>query len=107
MIDTPKMIWKPKVKNRYIPLDYSNDIDDGLFYYTHYGKAAFKPKLDWKAHTRNDIITYNNAEDCYEFTKGLKIGDTEFAESRERLISIIKKYWDCFCKKFTCRTILG
>ena len=61
MIDTPKMIWKPKVKNRYIPLEYSYDIDDEFFDYTHYGKAVFKPKVYWKAHTQNYIITYNHA----------------------------------------------
>ena len=58
MIDTPKMIWTPKVKNRYIPLDYSDDIDDGSFDYNHYVKSVFKPKVNWKAHTRNDTITY-------------------------------------------------
>ena len=59
MIDTPEKIWRPKVKNQYIPLDYSDDIDNGLFDYTHYCTAVFKPKVDWKAHTRNRIITYN------------------------------------------------
>ena len=62
MSDTPKNIWRPKVKNRYIPLDYLDDIDDGLFDYTNYGKSVFKQKVFWKAHTRNDIITYNHAE---------------------------------------------
>ena len=46
MIDTPKKIWIHKVKNRYILLDYSDDIDNGFFDYTHYGKAVFKPKVD-------------------------------------------------------------
>ena len=50
IIDTPKNIWKNKVKNRYIPHDYSDDIDNGLFDYSYYGKAVFKPKVDWKAH---------------------------------------------------------
>ena len=40
-------------------------------------------------------------------TKGLKIGNTASTESIERLISIIKKYCDCFCKKGTRRTIIG
>ena len=37
MIDTPKNVWRPKEKNWYIPLNYSDDINDGLFDYTHYG----------------------------------------------------------------------
>ena len=93
--------------NRYIPLDYSDDIDDGFFDYTQYGKAVFKPRVNWKAHTRNDIITYNHAYAWDELNKGIKIGNTSSAESKERLISIIKKYWDCFCKKGTRHKIFG
>ena len=99
MIDTPKKIWIPKVKKRYIPLKYSDDIEDGFFDYTHYGKLVFKPKVNRKAHTRNDIITYNHAEDWDELTKGLKIGDTVSAHPRKIFISIMKKYWDCLCKR--------
>ena len=40
-------------------------------------------------------------------TKCLKIGDTAFSESRERLISKIKKYWDYLCIKGTRYTIPG
>ena len=61
IIDNPQKIWRHKVQNRYIPLDYLNDIDNGLFDYTHYGKSVIKPKVDWKAHTQNGIITYNHA----------------------------------------------
>ena len=46
MIDTPKMIWRPKVQNRYIPLDNLDNIDDGYFDYTHYNKSVFKPKVE-------------------------------------------------------------
>ena len=90
MFHTPKNIWRPKVKNQYIPLDYSDDIEYGFFDCYHYGKAVFKPMVYWKAYTWNVIITYNHAEDCDELTQGLKIGETDSAESRERLISIIK-----------------
>ena len=63
MIENPKNIWRPKVNNRYTPLGYSYDIGDGFFDYNHYGKAVFKPKVGWKSHTRNYIISYNHAED--------------------------------------------
>ena len=46
IIDTPEMILRPKVQNRYIPFDYSYDLDDGSFDYTHYGKSVFNPKVD-------------------------------------------------------------
>ena len=79
MIETPKQIWIPKVKNLFILIDYLDDIDDGFFDYIHYGKAVFKPKVDWKVYTQNDIITYVYAEDCDKWTKDLKIGDTASA----------------------------
>ena len=63
MIETPKQIWIPKVKNLFILIDYLDDIDDGFLDYTHYGKAVFKPKFNWKAHKRNNIITNNHEED--------------------------------------------
>ena len=43
MIDTPKKIWRYKVQNWYIPLDYSDDIYDGSFDYNHCGKSVFRP----------------------------------------------------------------
>ena len=97
MIDNPNNIWRPKVQNRYIPLDYPDDIDKGLFDYTHYGKLVFKPKVDWNSLTRNDIITYNHVDYWSYLTQGLKIVDTEYSELRARLISIIKKYQEYFC----------
>ena len=63
MIDTPKKIWRYKVQNWYIPLDYSDDIDDGSFDYHYYGNSIFRTNFDRKAHTRNDIIMYNHAKD--------------------------------------------
>ena len=90
-----KQIWRPKVKNQYIPLEYSDNIDNELFDYSHYGKSVFKSKVDWKSHTRNGIITYNHVKNWNKLTKGLKISDTTNSESREIHISIIKKYRDC------------
>ena len=83
MIDAPEKIWRPKVKNGYIPIDYSDEIDDGLFDYINNGKAVLKPMVDCKAHTQNDIITYNHAEEWDELIKGITIGDTASAESIE------------------------
>ena len=37
----------------------------------------------------NDIITYNH--DWDKLKKGIKIGNVAYSDSRERLISIIKK----------------
>ena len=82
MIDTPKKIWRPKLKNRYIPLNCSDDTDDEFFDYTNYGKAVFKPKFNWRTHTRNYIITFNHAYDWGKLSKDIKIGNAESTESR-------------------------
>ena len=63
ILETPKKIWIPKVKNRYIPFDCSDDIDDGFIDDNNNGKAVFKPNVDWKAHRQNDIIISNHTED--------------------------------------------
>ena len=31
VIKVPPKVWRPKVQNKYIPPDYSNDIDKGVF----------------------------------------------------------------------------
>ena len=59
----------------------------------------FKPKVDWKAQTRNDIVRYNHAEDFEKCTKGLKIDDMVSADYRERPISIIKSTGTVSTKK--------
>ena len=41
---SPK-IWKLKEENKYRVPYYSNDIDDGIFYYKVYRKSLFKPYL--------------------------------------------------------------
>ena len=40
---TPK-VWRPKMKNRYIPPDYANDIDEGIFIFVGTGRQYTDPK---------------------------------------------------------------
>ena len=107
LIETPPKIWRPKVKNQYVPIDNTDDIDDGIFDYTAYGKTFFRPKGNWKTYTRNDILTFDPAVDMAELEKGLKIGAQVPSTTRRRIIDIIQRYWDCFAKAGARRTILG
>ena len=59
IIEIPPKIYRLKVQNKYIPLDYGTKIDGGIFDYTHFGKSIFKPTIDWNNHKCTDIITYS------------------------------------------------
>ena len=48
VIEVPPKVWRPKVQNKYIPLDYTNDEDEGVIYFKQYGKAEYRPKKNRK-----------------------------------------------------------
>ena len=73
-IELPSRVWRPKVLNKYVPIDYSNDIDEGIFDYSHYGKADFSPNVQWADIPRLDLITFDAKHDMSKLDKGLKIG---------------------------------
>ena len=68
-IELPTKVWRPKVLNKYIPVDYSDDIDEGVFDYKHYGKTVFRPKMKWAERSRSDLILFNKMMDTAELEK--------------------------------------
>ena len=42
VIDIPRKVWLPKVKNQYKPETQYNDVDEGHFIFERYGKAIFR-----------------------------------------------------------------
>ena len=56
MIDVPPKIWRPKPENKYVPLDYSTDIDEGAFNFSHHGNTVFRPRKRWADKERNNLI---------------------------------------------------
>ena len=46
IIDPPPKIYRLKVQNKYIPLEYGTKIDRGTFDYTHFGKSMFNPNIN-------------------------------------------------------------
>ena len=108
LIETPPKVWRPKVKNKYIPCPHTADIDDGFFDYQCYGKTFFCPKTTVAtAAARNNIITFEGTDDDTELESNLKVGSNVDPDFRQRVKDIIIKYWDCFCKQGARRTILG
>ena len=40
LINIPSKVWRPKVVSKYVPVEYSSDIEDGIFDFKQYGKAV-------------------------------------------------------------------
>ena len=76
-------------------------------------KTVFKQKNITQVEGRNDIIYFGGKDggmkelDGKELDANLKIGPSASPEQRQQIIGIIKKHWDCFCKRGAKRTILG
>ena len=60
MIEVHPRYWRPKQENKYRKPDYSNDIDDGIFYYKVFGKSLLKPNLSWESISRDDAIVFDD-----------------------------------------------
>ena len=105
-ITLPPKVWRPKPISLYIPVDYANDIDDGVFNYSNYGHTIFRPKKKWADHSRTDIISFDEKLDVKELKDGLVLGKDTSPANAARVRALIMKYWDCFYLKGTKRTIL-
>ena len=82
--------------NRYIPIDYSTDIDDGMFDYSHHGNTVFRPTIKWSESPRDDIIVFDKATDSQELYDNLKVGKNVSAAHISAIIQLIITYWDFF-----------
>ena len=106
IIELPPNIYSLKVQNKYIPLEYCTKINGGIFDYNHFVKSMFKPTSDWKNHKSTDMITYSEEINWAELGKSLNIIPNVTQEICERIISLIKQYWDYFSKWVCRRTII-
>ena len=106
VISLPPKIWRLTPSSQYIPVEYADDIDEGIFDYSHHGKAVYQPKLKWEHRDRHDLITYNECTDKAELDKGLVFGTDVPTVVRGKIRSMVIKYWDCFCNTGAKRTII-
>jgi hypothetical protein len=94
-IDVPPKIWRPKPVDRYIPVDYSNDIDESVFEFEQYGKAICHPPEPF-TNVRTDIHLWDRERDLPEFTKNFNISPDVDPAIRTAIVDIIESHWDCF-----------
>ena len=93
--------------NKYTPLDSTNDIEEGVFDYHRYGKTVFRPATKLKDSTREDYITFDPEVDMAELDNNIRIGECVAHNHIATINGIVKKYWDCFCKRGARRPILN
>jgi hypothetical protein len=107
-IQVPPKVWRPKQQNRFTPPEYANDIDEGVFEFKEFGNAVYRPKEPWpEGAERDDIIHFDAEQHTEELEKNIRINDKIPGELRQEIITLVMKYWDCFCQVGARRTILG
>jgi hypothetical protein len=106
VIQVPPKLWRPKPADYYIPLDYSNDLDESVFLFERYGKAVGHVPFAF-SNPRTDIHVWDSARDTPEFTKNFVIGPNVDVGTRQSIIAIIQSYWDCFYLEGVRFPILG
>ena len=92
MIKLPPKIWRPKPENKYIPVDYSDDIDEGVFDFSHHGRAVYRPKIKWSDRDRDDVILFDHDKDMVELMENLHIGETVEQKYKDKIVGIVKEY---------------
>ena len=61
------------MQNRYIPTDYANYTDEGIFDFQQYGKAVYRPKKTGEEEICTDLITLNDEECIKELNKQIRL----------------------------------
>ena len=69
-----------------------DDVNDGVFDFTPFGKCVFKPSIDWTNTPRDDIIQFDTTTDMPELTKDLKLGTNISLSDKNKITDIIKEF---------------
>ena len=99
LINMPPKVWRLKMINKCIPMNFPNVIEDKIFDCCQYGQAVFRPANTWKDRVQDDIIAYKEVNNGAELEKFIMIGKDVNVHHRSIILGIVKKYWDCFCKQ--------
>ena len=108
MIEVPPKIWRPKMVSKYTTPDYAdNDLGD-ILDYSKFGRCVYRSDIKWDSGVRRmDRILFDEKEHAKELDKDLKLGPSICDQSKQDVVAVIKKYWDCFVTVGAKRTILG
>ena len=84
-------VCRPKVPNTYVPVNYSDNIENEVFDYVNDGKTVFRTKEKWAERDRSDIINFDHTKDNEELSKGLKIDKYVEIQSTRTIRSLVVK----------------
>ena len=59
--------------NKYIPPDYADDVDEGIFDLAQYGISAYKPRKNWEEGKRTKLITFDDSKHGEEIRKNIRV----------------------------------
>ena len=86
--------------NKYIPVEYEDDVDDGVLDYLHFGHPVFHPTIRWADRARADLIEFNSIINNVKIDTGLTIGKgvsrsshTELKEHNDQILGFILRSW--------------
>ena len=99
LIELPPKVWIPKLVNKYIPPDYADNIDEGIFYFARYGKSVYRPRGNWEEGESTNLITFDDSKHVEELRKNIIVSTKFTPELQELVIPIVKKCRDCFFKE--------
>jgi hypothetical protein len=88
VIEAPPKIWRPKPIDRYIPMDYSNDIDDSVFEFQQFGNAISHPPEPF-VNVCTDIHLWDRERDLPEFAMNFVIGTDVSPAIHASIVAII------------------
>ena len=105
IINIPKNVHLPKVKNLFQSKLSYPDVSKGCFLHTSFEKAVFCTHK-WDASARNGIIGYTPAKHKKRLAL-LTIGSTITSCIRANSIDIVTSYWDIYALEIIRRYISG
>ena len=94
LIELPPKVWIPKLVNKYIPPDYADNIDEGIFDFARYGKAVYRPRVNWEEGESTNLITFDDSKHVEELRKNIIVSTKFTPELQELVIPIVKKCRD-------------
>jgi hypothetical protein len=106
LIDVPTKIWRPKQVNAWREQNYRNDIDEDILVFKDYGAGLSRTKFGKDLPPRDDVEFWDDKYQA-ELDAGLKIGIGCPPHIKERVIELVKKYWDNFYAKGSSLPIRG
>jgi hypothetical protein len=106
MIDVRSKIWRPRPEIKYVPLDYGNNINEGILVFTKYGNSVRRKPVAL-ATTRTDIHFWDTDHDNPEFCKHFRLGATVDFKTRAKIEMMVQKYWDVFHEAGVRLLVLG